>query len=258
MVRNGFPVEHMEALRNARPGSSVVTDIAGTRVQEPSQSGNRIRDDGTLSGRLFNPSYSTAWTGASTPATLIRYNTAKQVSNTLYSTVYEPTELVAMDTTVAIFVDGACRDNGKASATAAYGVFFGAGSKYNKNGLVDSGQKQTSQVAEIIAVLKALEVLNKVWETMGVMEVVVITDSDYVVKCMCGYLGKWLRNGFRTSKGTKVENEGLLRNLNDRINELDEEGIEVKFWRVDRSLNQKADALAKGALNSDPGLEGLS
>lgn len=257
MIRHGFPVEHIEALKNARPGSSVVTDIAGTRVHGTSSSGSRIGIDPVVEDRYFDPSRSTAWKGATTPATLIRYDAAKQVSNTLFSTVYKPTELLAVKSTIAIFVDGACRNNGKAAARAAYGVFFGEGSKYNRKGLVDSGQKQTSQVAEIIAVLKALEVLNEVEGTMGFMEVVVVTDSDYVVKCMCEYLGKWLRNGFRTSKGTKVENEGLLRNLNDRIDELSEEGLEVKFWRVDRSMNKEADALAKGALDSDSGLEGL-
>ena len=244
----------MEALSRAPPGSSVVTDSAGTRVQEPSDSVDRARArvHAFVKEPYFDPSLSTAWTGATTPATLVRYHAEKQVSNTLYSTVYTPTELEAMDTTIAIFVGGACRETGNGSR-AGYGVFFGEGSKYNVKGVVDCGQKQTSQAAEITAVSRSLEVLNEVWKTVGLLEVVIITDSDYLVKSMCEHIRKSLKNGFKTSRGRKVENEGLLRNLHERIEELRRESVEVKFWRVKRSTNKEAEGLAKEALGLNLG-----
>ena len=252
MVRMGFPVEHLEALSGSRAGSSVVTDSAGTRVHEPSGSVDR---DAVAKERYFDPSLSTAWTGPTTPATLVRYDAEKQVSNTLYSTVYKPTELEAMETTIAIFVGGACRENGNGTSRAGYGVFFGEGSKYNAKGVVDCGQKQTSQAAEITAMSKSLEALNEAWKTVGLIEVVIITDSDYLVKSMCEHIGKWLKNGFKTSRGGKVENEGLLRNLHERIEELRGELVAVKFWRVKRSMNKEAVGLAKEALNWNLGRE---
>ncbi|KAI5836804.1 ribonuclease H-like domain-containing protein [Morchella snyderi] len=257
MLRHGFPLEHIMAMHDAPPGASVTTDHTGTRVHIPSGAVFPARAGRAVDGRYFDPLFSTAWTGPATPATLIRYDPANHVSNTLYSTVYTPTELEAMFSTIAIFVDGACRNNGKDTARAGYGVFFGDGSKYNTKGLVDCGKKQTSQVAEIIAALKALEVLNEVWKNVGLMEVVLVTDSDYVAKSMCEYIWKWQKNGFKTRKGKKVENEGLLRMLNERIDDLKENGLEVKFWRVDRSMNKEADGLANEALDLLSGREAL-
>lgn len=123
------------------------------------------------------------------PETLIGYDPETQVSNMLFSTVYTPTELEPLSSSVAIFVDGACWNNGRGPGTrAAYGVYFENGSKYNSHGLVDDILKQTSQVAEIVAALKALEMVDEVWTNVGLIEVVLVSDSEYVVKSMCKYI----------------------------------------------------------------------
>jgi len=234
MLSKGFPPEHIRAMQSAPPGATVTTNHTGTHVREFT--------------RYFDPLSSTAWTGPVNPATLIRYNPETQMSNTLFSTVHAPTELRPMSSSVAIFIDGACRGNGQGpDARASYGAFFGNDSRYNSHGLVDDNLKQTSQVAEIFAALKAID---QVSENVGLMEVVLVSDSDYLVKSMCEYIWKWLRNGFRASTGKKVENEVLLKKLHERIEQLAEEAMEVKFWHVKRDMNQDADRLANAALDS--------
>ncbi|KAF8456697.1 ribonuclease H-like domain-containing protein, partial [Terfezia claveryi] len=106
------------------------------------------------------------------------------------------------------------------------------------------------QVAEIFAALKALEIVDEVWTNVGMMEVMLVSDSEYVVKSMCEYIWKWLRIGFKASTGKKVENGVLLKQLHERIGQLSEEGLEVKLWHVKRKMNQNADRLANAALDS--------
>lgn len=253
MLRKGFPLEHIRAMQNAPPGASVTTDLTGTHVHLAGCESPRTAPVpiNRKFPRYFDPLFSTAWTGPVNPATLIDYDPEAQVSNTLFSTVYNPTELEPMSSSIAIFVDGACLHKGKGSeARAGYGIFFGNGSKYNSHGLVDSDLKQTSQVAEIVAALKALEIVDEVWKNVGLMEVVLVSDSEYLVKSMCEYIWKWLKNGFKASTGKKVENEVLLKKLHERIEQLSEEGAQVKFWHVKRDMNQDADILANVALDS--------
>lgn len=156
-----------------------------------------------------------------------------------------------MESSVAIHIDGACRNNGQGQlAKASYGSFFGANSRYNSHGLVDGDLRQTNQVAEIVAALKALQTLDEVRKHVPLMEVVLVSDSDYLIKSMCEYIWKWLGNGFKTSAGKKVENEVLFRKLHERIEQFDEDGVEIKFWHVKRVMNKDADRLADVALDS--------
>jgi ribonuclease HI len=242
----GFPAAHIEAMRAAPPGAEVFTDIGGTRVKNASGSVGGAR--APVGKRYFDPLFSTAWTGPTTPATLVRYDPEKQVSHTLYSTVHTPKELEAMETSIAIVISGVSHKTTEGTIRAGYGVFFGEGSKFNTKGVVDPSQKQTSKTADITAALKSLEGLDEVRNSVGLMEVVIITDSDYLVKSMCEYVRKWVKNGFKTDKGKKLENQELLRSLNERIEELEEEMIEVKFWQVGSSMVEKAEGLVKEAL----------
>lgn len=105
-----------------------------------------------------------------------------------------------MESTVAVFVDGACRHNGNPElAQASWTCFFGPGSKFNKSGrVVDSGDvddvassRQTSQVAEISAAIEALKAIdNEVRKDVECGEVVIVTDLDYVVQAMTKHVYK--------------------------------------------------------------------
>lgn len=51
--------------------------------------------------------------------------------------------------------------------------------------------------------------------SMGAREVTVISDSEYLVKGMTGWLKGWLRNGWKTSTGQPVKNRSLWEELHD-------------------------------------------
>ena len=63
---------------------------------------------------------------------------------------------------IVIAVDGACRNNGTASAQAAAGIFLGHHSSHNRAYRLESDEVHTSQRAELIACLMALCVVERI------------------------------------------------------------------------------------------------
>ncbi|KAA8900918.1 ribonuclease H-like domain-containing protein, partial [Sphaerosporella brunnea] len=149
-----------------------------------------------------------------------------------------------------IHVDGACVNNGSSTARASAGVCFGENSQYNWAGVLDSNKHpQTNQSAELFAALRALRIVklhrvagHKVWRKAR--KVIIITDSAYVVNGTTKWINGWKNNGFINSKGASVVNARKFKQLDALISELELEGVEVLFWRVDRQYNQDADRLA--------------
>ena len=60
---------------------------------------------------------------------------------------------------IVVYTDGACVNNGKPDARAGYGVYFGKGDERN----VSERYKgpQTNNVAEILAIIRALTILKE-------------------------------------------------------------------------------------------------
>ena len=152
---------------------------------------------------------------------------------------------------IIIAIDGACRKNGTKEARAAAGVFVGDKSEYNKSVLL-TGSRPTNQVAELSAGILGLEEAIKIRrEGIGggdLHQVVIKTDSKYLVEGMTEWVFKWEKNGYRTSKGTVVTNSGLFKRLEELAGKLRELNVEVLFWHVPRELNRQADELANIAL----------
>jgi hypothetical protein len=64
-------------------------------------------------------------------------------------------------TTLVVFVDGACVNNGRPEAKG-YGVYFGSNSGYNVSNALKPHTQQTSQCAELMACLEALNQVERV------------------------------------------------------------------------------------------------
>ena len=73
-----------------------------------------------------------------------------------------------------------------------------------------------------------------------------ITDSVNVVAAITDSIFKCRDNSFRKSDA-HVVNQELLEKLNRKLESLDEEGVTVEYWRVERSDNKSADKLARAA-----------
>lgn len=154
---------------------------------------------------------------------------------------------------VAIFIDGACIGNGSGYARAGMGVYFGPDSQYNISERLEYGA-QTNQRAELNAAILALEKVTSLLEDgdLRTQNVVLISDSSYVVQSMTDWVFKWRNNGWANHRGYEVTNRDDFEKLDDLIDDLDgEHGVEVKFWRIPREFNQEADELAKDAVEDD-------
>ena len=60
---------------------------------------------------------------------------------------------------ICIYTDGSCINNGKKNAKAGIGVYFGKDDKRNISKRIKG--KQTNNIAELKAILKAIKILKK-------------------------------------------------------------------------------------------------
>ena len=82
-----------------------------------------------------------------------------------------------------VYTDGACIHNGKKYAKAGIGIFFGPGDKRNVSERITG--KQTNNAAELEAIIRVFQILEK--EIKKGEEYVIMTDSEYSIKCMGSY-----------------------------------------------------------------------
>ncbi|KAL8867286.1 MAG: hypothetical protein Q9174_005757 [Haloplaca sp. 1 TL-2023] len=173
---------------------------------------------------------------------------------------------------IVVSVDGACRNNGSASAISSYGVYFGDESPHNITATVDT-PVHTSQRAELHACAAALEKVldlqrmrNSGLDVEGyrsdikhLIQVIIKADSAYLVNGMTEFLAKWKENGYKNAKGLPVANADLFKDIDMVIDDLRDLEIAVAFWLVPRRYNREADILANEALdavmNVEPGVE---
>ena len=154
---------------------------------------------------------------------------------------------------MAIYIDGACYSNGTSHARAGMGVFICCGSNLNVSAPLTDGP-QTNQRAEIRAAIAALKIVRQLFyegefRQMGHRKgVVLILDSAYVTNAMTNWVGKWSKNGGKTSEGKSVANIADFLELERHVLFLENNRVPVKFWRVPRSENTCADGLAKQAI----------
>lgn len=77
------------------------------------------------------------------------------------------------------------------------------------------GALQTNNRAELFAVIKALELM--VLDNYS--DVILYTDSKYIVDAINIYLPKWKLNGYRTTTGF-VKNQDLITRLDENIQKI--------------------------------------
>lgn len=99
---------------------------------------------------------------------------------------------------INVYIDGACANNGRVTAKAGYGVFFGEDDPRNEYGPCREG-KQSNNVGELTAFIRCLEILDEDIHQKGT-QVNVYCDSEYVLKCVTTY-------------GSKLEKQGWMSDL---------------------------------------------
>lgn len=98
----------------------------------------------------------------------------------------------------------------------------------------------TNNMSEIYAMILGLKALNRY------CDVTIYTDSAYSLQCVTSWMPKWVKNGWKTSKGSPVKNKELIVQLHTLCQNHNVRFVKVKGHSgVD--LNEEVDKLAYGA-----------
>ncbi|KAF2704177.1 ribonuclease H-like protein [Pleomassaria siparia CBS 279.74] len=183
---------------------------------------------------------------------LVVYNEEKGVSQLRIQTRKVPQPRLD-ERSMVVYIDGACRDNGRSNARASYGVYFGTGSPHNANGIVPNSVPQTSTRAEIEALAKAIDIIFSICnQDYRLSDIKIATDSSFLVKAMSEWVEGWIEAKGMGLNGRKVAHYERLKELHEKLDYMeysDEGGIYVQLWHIPRSMNVEADALANAALD---------
>ena len=104
-----------------------------------------------------------------------------------------------------IFTDGSTLNNqDKNKRVGGIGVFYGDNDERNISEILI--ENPTNQKAELLACIRALENCDK-------KNIIIYTDSKYVIGCMTEWLDNWKNNNWKNSKGKTIKNLELIKNL---------------------------------------------
>ncbi|SPO03134.1 uncharacterized protein DNG_05816 [Cephalotrichum gorgonifer] len=198
-------------------------------------------------GRVF-PGVFVPPSQTSTPASLVRESDDET----------RPRFVLRSDPGICLFyTDGACINNGRPDPKAGWAFVFGpliegqtCTGRLELEGPFGDPEKQTSNRAELRAVIAALRGCD--WHEEGFHTIVIATDSEYAVNGATQWARSWVANGWRTSKGTPVQNKDLWEMLLGEMERCDrEEGLRIDMWRIPRAQNAVADRAAKSAAEEE-------
>jgi len=140
-----------------------------------------------------------------------------------------------------VYTDGACVGNGKLGARAGVGVFWAKGHPLNISRPVKGAP--TNNVAELEAIEDALDQIFAS-PLLCRATVVVVSDSEYSIKCLRQWFSGFVAREWRTTSGAPVKNRDLLERLHAKLMALP--GVHLAHVRghVGHAGNEAADALA--------------
>ena len=139
---------------------------------------------------------------------------------------------------VEIFTDGACSGN---PGPGGWAAILRSG---NREKEISGGETSTTNNRmELMAAIRALEALNKP------SEVVINTDSRYVMDGITRWLPRWKLNGWRTTDKKPVKNDDLWRAL-DAAASRHKLSWKWVAGHSGHAENERADTLARAAIVS--------
>lgn len=107
-----------------------------------------------------------------------------------------------------IYIDGACKGNGKAENIGGWGfvVVQNGECLLNETGI---NHNTTNNREELMGLIKALEFSVK----LGAKEITIVTDSQYVKNGMTQWLDSWISKNWINSQKKPVKNQDLWKRL---------------------------------------------
>lgn len=138
-------------------------------------------------------------------------------------------------------------------ALTGYGIFFGTNSVHNRSYSNDEtgiSKHRAELQAVIMALLNVKDVIANGAYNVGshINQIVIKTDSAYVVKSMTDWIGTWRSNGYKNHQGGDLLNKWDMSTLDRVCNALGDLGIQVCFLEITHAQNGEARRLANEAI----------
>jgi len=133
---------------------------------------------------------------------------------------------------IEIFTDGACKGN---PGPGGWGALLRLGE--NEKSLYGGELNTTNNRMELLAAIRGLEALKRS------AEVVITTDSQYVMKGICEWMPNWKKRGWKTASKQPVKNVDLWQQLDALVSQHEVEWRWVRGHTGHRE-NELADELA--------------
>lgn len=119
-----------------------------------------------------------------------------------------------MSETFYVYTDGSCKSNGKKNAIGGIGVYFPNNTNLNLSEKWVSKDKVTNQKTELLACIRALEVIKEN-ELDKNCTITIVSDSRYTIDCMINWIINWKENNWKKSDGKPVLNQDLIKKLDN-------------------------------------------
>ena len=102
-----------------------------------------------------------------------------------------------------VYTDGACSNNGRKTAKAGIGIYFGMGDARNLSKKIEG--KQTNNTAELTALIETYGLIANDLE-IG-KRVGIVSDSEYAIRCVTTYGEKCFQKGWQQ----EIPNKELVK-----------------------------------------------
>ncbi|KIE04016.1 RNase H domain protein, partial [Metarhizium majus ARSEF 297] len=162
---------------------------------------------------------------------------AKKTASKTAAKKAEPGVQRPAEDVLQIYTDGSSLANGKAGSRAGVGVYFGDGDPRNVSERL-VGDPQTNQRAELMAMLRALEIAPLE------QTVQIISDSQYSIKCVTQWAIGWKQKGWKTATGEDVKNQDIIRAVLDKMDERTKTGANTYFHWVKGHASDRGNVAA--------------
>ena len=175
--------------------------------------------------------------------------------------VHEALPTLDKEKVLHVFTDGACPNNGKKNANAAWGALLVSDDGYvvldRFSGQIPLSEPQTNQRSELTALLRGLEVAEKcLARDPDLKKIQLWSDSEYSINCASVWGPKWKSRGWK-KQGGEIQHLDLIRVLVEKTISL---GFKIEYrWLKGHKggqsqyafpwmFNHQVDALANSAL----------
>jgi ribonuclease HI len=130
----------------------------------------------------------------------LKYYNLEQL-NTLNKKIYSIIQNKKRNEREYVFTDGCAINNGKSNSRGGYGIYFGKKDPRNRSIKVDGNI--TNNQMELVAIYECLKLLDN-------KKYIIVSDSEYSIKCITIWYKKWIKNDWKTSNGSPVKNKKII------------------------------------------------